>query len=53
MTILGFFSLMGGVGLFGLPIVLAVVNKMNKEGVIHLYNVRRDGERESRPRRAA
>ena len=30
-------SLMGGVGLFGLPITLAVINKMNKEGVIKLY----------------
>lgn len=34
-------SLMGGVGLFGLPITLAVVNKMNKDGVIHLYKTRR------------
>ena len=34
-------SLMGGVGLFGLPITLAVVNKMNKDGVIHLYRTRR------------
>ena len=30
-------SLMGAVGLFGLPITLAVINKMNKEGVIKLY----------------
>lgn len=30
-------SLMGGVGLFGLPIILAVVTKMNREGVIHLF----------------
>ena len=30
-------SLMGAVGLFGLPITLAVINKMNKEGVINLY----------------
>lgn len=30
-------SLMGAVGLFGLPITLAVINKMNKDGVIHLY----------------
>lgn len=33
-------SLMGGVGLFGLPITLAVINKMNKEGVIHLYKTK-------------
>ncbi|MBQ8654838.1 MAG: sporulation integral membrane protein YtvI [Clostridia bacterium] len=30
-------SLMGGVGLFGLPIALAVITKMNREGVIHLF----------------
>ena len=38
-------SLMGGVGLFGLPITLAVINKMNKDGVIHLFNTRsEDGD---------
>ena len=31
-------SLMGGVGLFGLPIALAVITKMNRDGVIHLFN---------------
>lgn len=30
-------SLMGGVGLFGLPITLAVITKMNRDGVIHLF----------------
>ena len=30
-------SLMGGVGLFGLPIALAVISKMNRDGVIHLF----------------
>lgn len=35
-------SIMGGVGLLGFPIALAVINKMNKEGVIHLYK-RMDG----------
>lgn len=30
-------SLMGGVGLFGLPIALAVITKMNRDGVIHLF----------------
>lgn len=31
-------SLMGGVGLFGLPIALAVITKMNRDGVIRLFN---------------
>lgn len=35
-------SLMGGVGLFGLPITLAVLNKMNKDGVIHLFKRREE-----------
>ena len=35
-------SLMGGVGLFGLPIALAVINKMNKEGVIQLYKTAKE-----------
>lgn len=30
-------SLMGGVGLFGLPIALAVITKMNRDGVIRLF----------------
>ena len=30
-------SLMGGIGLFGFPITLAVINKMNKDGIIHIY----------------
>ena len=30
-------SLMGGIGLFGLPITLAVINKMNKDGIIKFY----------------
>ena len=33
-------SLMGGVGLFGFPITLAVINKMNKDGIIHIYKTR-------------
>lgn len=44
-------SLMGGVGLFALPITLAVVNKMNKDGVIHIFKTKADGAqaRESKP----
>lgn len=43
-------SLMGGVGLFGLPITLAVINQMNKDGVIHLYKTQNsEGKREERP----
>ena len=38
-------SLMGGVGLFGLPITLAVLNKMNQDGLLHLYKT----ESEPRP----
>lgn len=30
-------SLMGGIGLIGLPIMLAVINKMNEDGVIHIF----------------
>jgi len=33
-------SLMGGVGLLGLPITLAVLNKMNAEGVIHIFKAK-------------
>lgn len=35
-------SIMGGVGLLGLPITLAVLNKMNADGVIHLYKTGRE-----------
>lgn len=35
-------SLMGGVGLFGLPIALAVITKMNRDGVIHLFKTAPD-----------
>ncbi len=42
-------SLMGGVGLFGLPITLAVINKMNKDGVLHLY--RTGSERQDSPKK--
>ena len=35
-------SLMGGIGLFGLPIALAVITKMNRDGVIHLFNTAPD-----------
>lgn len=35
-------SLMGGVGLFGLPIALAVITKMNRDGVIHLFKTKPD-----------
>lgn len=31
-------SIMGGIGLFGLPITLAVITKINRDGVIHLFN---------------
>ena len=39
-------SLMGGIGLFALPITLAVINKMNKEGVIKLYKTASQAEKE-------
>jgi len=35
-------SLMGGVGLLGLPVTLAVLNQMNAEGVIHIFKHRTD-----------
>ena len=37
-------SLMGGVGLLGLPITLAVLNKMNADGVIHILRTQKDEE---------
>lgn len=46
-------SLMGGVGLFGLPIILAVVNKMNRDGVISLYKTKDSAAEEKAPRKAA
>lgn len=39
-------SLMGGVGLFGLPIALAVVNKLNKDGVIHLFRTEDEADKD-------
>lgn len=38
-------SIMGGVGLLGLPITLAVLNKMNSEGVIHIFRTKKDIEK--------
>ena len=35
-------SIMGGVGLLGLPIILAVLNKMNSDGVIHIFKTKQD-----------
>ncbi len=40
-------SLMGGVGLFGLPVALAVVAKMNRDGVIHLFKTAPEKTKES------
>ncbi|MBR6766640.1 MAG: sporulation integral membrane protein YtvI [Clostridia bacterium] len=39
-------ALMGGVGLFGLPITLAVLSKMNTEGVIHIFRTSSDRKAE-------
>lgn len=41
-------SLMGGVGLFGLPITLAVINQMNKDGVIHIYKTQNSKSKQAK-----
>ncbi len=37
----------GGVGLLGLPIALALIHSLNREGVIHLYKVEPEPEKPS------
>lgn len=40
-------SIMGGVGLLGLPVTLAVLAKMNAEGVIHIFKTKEERQKKA------